>query len=123
MAYDQHVRTPLVVIYEGWRNVACEGLAVYTWVEELCEHLETLRDVSVSNGLVESEKRKIKYDEGKADRVLEIGEKFLCRIPELIANLEDFWDRPFVVIQKLNTLNYFVEEIDGKKEKEVYAYK
>ena len=96
---------------------------MYTWVEELCEHLETLRDVAVSNGLVESEKRKIKYDEGKADRVLEIGEKVLCGIPELIANLEDFWDRPFVVIQKLNRENYFVEEIDGKKEKEVCAYK
>ncbi len=119
LVYGQHVRTPLDVVYEGWRNKECEGLAVGTWVEELCDRLEILRDVATKNGLVESEKRKNTYDKGKCERVLCEGDKVLCRIPGLNGKLEDSWEGPFIVLKKLSAVNYRIEEVDGRKKKKV----
>jgi len=93
LVYGQHVRTPLDVIYEGWRNVDCEGLAEELCDrlegEELCDRLEGVRDVAARNGLVESEKRKKYYDRGSVERVLQEGDKVLCKIPGLLGKLQD----------------------------------
>ncbi len=119
LVYGQHVRTPLDAIYEGWRGKVGENLAVGVWVEELCERLEILRDIAVRNGLLESRKRKAYYDKGKCERVLSEGDKVLCRIPGMAAKLDDSWEGPYLVLKKLNAVNYLIGEVDGKKRNKV----
>ena len=119
LVYGHYVRTPLDVIYEGWRGKVGEGLAVGVWAEELCERLEILRDVAVRNGLVESGKRKTYYDRGKCARVLADGDKVLCRIPGMVAKLDDSWDGPYIVLKKLSAVNYLIGEVDRKKRRKV----
>ncbi len=85
------------------------------WTEDLCNRLEVLRDVAVRNGLVESAKRKVYYDKGKSERVLCEGEKVLCRIPGMVAKLDDSWEGPYIVKKKLSAVNYLIEEVDGRK--------
>ena len=119
LVYGHYVRMLLDVIYEGWRGKVGEGLAVGVWAEELCERLEILRDVAVRNGLVESGKRKTYYDRGKCARVLADGDKVLCRIPGMVAKLDDSWDGPYIVLKKLSAVNYLIGEVDHKKRRKV----
>ena len=51
MVYGCNVRTPLEVMYEGWRGQMGDRLNVVDWVEELGERLEAVRDIAVKNGL------------------------------------------------------------------------
>ncbi len=116
LVYGQHVRTPLDVIYEGWRGKVGKGLGLGAWTEDLCNRLEVLRDVAVRNGLVESAKRKVYYDKGKSERVLCEGEKVLCRIPGMVAKLDDSWEGPYIIVKKkLSAVNYLIEEVDGRE--------
>ncbi len=50
------LRSPLDVLYEGWRGQTGEELDVVDWVEELSERLEVVRDVAARNGLLDSNK-------------------------------------------------------------------
>ncbi len=40
LVYGQHVRTPLDVIYEGWRGKVGKGLGLGAWTEDLCNRFE-----------------------------------------------------------------------------------
>ncbi len=101
LIYGRNVVTPLDVVYAGWSEMIGEGMEVSEWVLQLSDRLETLRDCAVDTGLVESDKRASSYNRGKCDRQLKVGERILCRIPGLAAKLEDSWDGPYCVLEKL----------------------
>ena len=94
-------------------------LSTRSWVENLCEHLELMRENALSNSLSEVMKRKRGYDKNSVKRSFEEGSKVLCHIPGMIPKLQDAWEGPFVVKHKLSAVNYRIAEEDGKKRTKV----
>ena len=119
LVYGHNVRTPLDILYEGWRNNKARKFDVSSWVDELCSRLEVMREIAVSNALTESAKRKVSYDKSLVDRTFCEGNKVLCRIPGMVSNLHDSWEGPFVVTRELNAVNYIIEEEEGRKRSKV----
>ena len=119
MVYGRNVRTPLEVMYEGWRGQVGDGLNVVDWVEELGDRLEAVRDIAVKNGLTESSQRKKYYDKGTVERSFEEGDKALCRIPGLVAKLEDSWEGPYDIVQSVSAVNYLIKPCDSTKKARV----
>ena len=74
-----------------------------------------MRDVAVRNALVESGKRKDRYDKASVERSFDVGSKVLCRIPGMVSKLQDSWDGPYTVLQRTSAVNYKIEEIGGRK--------
>lgn len=57
MVWGRTMRTPLDVVYCGWREKRCRKMNVCEWVDErLSEKLELMRDCMVDMGVSESEK-------------------------------------------------------------------
>ena len=92
--YGRNIRTPLDVLYAGWVENVGEQMDVCDWVEQLQGRLETLRDFAASTALTETDKRVELYNRGKSERVLNVGDRVLCRIPGMCAKLEDSWEGP-----------------------------
>ena len=86
------------MLYEGWRGQTGDRLDVVDWVEELGERLEAVRDIAVKNGLFESSKRMQYYDKGSVTHVFQKGDSLLCRIPDLVAKLDDSWEGPYKIV-------------------------
>ena len=82
------------MLYGGWKHSKSRKLNVSSWVEELCSHLEVMREVTVRNALVESDKTKVRYDKTSVERFFNVGSKVLCRIPGMVSKLQDSWDGP-----------------------------
>ena len=59
-----------------------------SWVEDLCSHLEDIREAVVRNALVESEKRMVHYDKGSIERSIKVGSRVLSRIPGMVSKLQ-----------------------------------
>ncbi len=53
------------------------------------------------------------------DRELSVGDLVLCRIPGLASEMDDSWEVMYTVIEKLNKVNYQVEEVDVKNRKRI----
>ncbi len=73
LVYGRHIRTPLDVLYAGWKAKDFEKLNACEWTCQLAHRLECLRDVAALRSKNKSQKRKEGYDKGKSDRKLEIG--------------------------------------------------
>ena len=119
LVYGHNVRTPLDVLYEGWKSDKLRKLNISSWVDDLCARLEVLRESAMSKAIVESEKRKKFYDRHSVERTFEVGNKVLCRIPGMISKLNDSWEGPFIVQAKFSAVNYKVVEDDGRKRSKV----
>ena len=39
----------------------------------------------------------------------------MCRILGMVSKLQDLWDVPYVVVEKMSAVNYRIEEVDGRK--------
>ena len=52
------MRTPLDIIYAGWKIKYYERLIACEWVQQQAEGLELMKDMAVEKEVVESRKRK-----------------------------------------------------------------
>ena len=109
MVYGHNVRTPLDNLV-GWKDDKQRKLSTSSWVENLCEHLELMREIALFNSLSEVMKTKRRYDKNSVKRSFEEGSKVLYRIPGMIPKLQDAWEGPFVVKHKLSAVNYRIAE-------------
>ncbi len=57
------------------------------------------------------------------DRELSVGDSVLCGIPGLASEMDDSWEVMYTVIEKLNKVNYLVEEVDVKNRKHIMQVK
>ncbi len=53
LVFGRHMRTPLDIVYAGWKCKDFERLNMCDWVCQLAERLEMLRDAAVLNGRME----------------------------------------------------------------------
>ena len=71
---------------------------VQEWAQWLTDKLEVWHDIMRSRGEEEaSRKRKIGFDKKAVNRELEKGDLVLCRIPGMVAKLEESWYGPYPV--------------------------
>ena len=115
LVYGRNVRTPLDILYEGWRDETKQEFDTSTWVQQLGERMQAMWDSAVAKGLRETQQRKVLYDRGKVERYLNVGDLVMCRIPGLCKKLRDAWEGPFRVQSELSAVNYKVKEVQGKE--------
>ncbi len=116
LVLGHNIRTPLDLLYDGWVDDSCGGMELGEWVDSLRERLEMLWDSATDIGLKEREKREEAYNRGKIVRTFEVGNRILCRIPGMIAKLQDSWEGPYEVLERLGPVNYKVRE-EGEKQR------
>ena len=114
LVYGRRVRTPLDVLHQGWAQEEFEGLNCSEWAEWLVSKLECWHDVMRERGVEASKNRKEQFDKKAVCRELEVGDLVLIRKPGLIPKLEEAWQGPFPVTEKLNRVNYRVETSKGR---------
>ncbi len=106
LVYGFRVRTPLYAMYHGIYKCRVEDLNVCEWVEGMAERLQLLKDCAALNMAKSKEKRKIQMDKGCKLREFKEGEKVLYRIPGLCSKLSDSWEGPYVVGERMGSVNY-----------------
>ena len=89
-------------MYEGWIKERKECIGVCSWVEKLCDRLESLRAVARVKQEVAIAKRKESYDRGKCLRSLDVGTLVLLRMPGFDL---DAWKGPYKIIERLGEVN------------------
>ena len=114
LVYGRRVRTPLDVIHQGWAQEEFEDLNCGEWADWLVNKLECWHDVMRERGVEASKRRKDEFDKKALNRELELGDLVLIRKPGLTAKLEESWQGPFPVVEKLNRVNYRVETSKGR---------
>ena len=107
LVFGRLARTPLDILYRGWRDVDDGELQVSDWVD----NLEVLRNVAYSRATKTSRKRKEAYDKGKVDKQWEVGSLVLSRIQGLGSKLKDSWEGPWEVVEKLSSVNYRIKSL------------
>ena len=86
-----------------------EELDTDEWAEWLVERLKCWHEVMRERSASASKERKKYFDRGKLDRVLEVGDLVLCRVPGMAHKLAEAWHGPYKVTEKLNKVDYRVE--------------
>ncbi len=102
LVWGRNMRTPLDILYCGWRSKSFERLNTSEWAKKLAEKLEVLRDWAADKSATESAKRKENYDSGKSERKLNVDDKVWVRIPGKCSKFEDAWEGPFIVTQSVS---------------------
>ena len=65
LVYVRNVRTPLDILYDGWRDETKQEVDTSTWVPQLGERMQAMWDSAIAKGLRETLQRKVLYDRGK----------------------------------------------------------
>ena len=113
--YGRKVRTPLDIVHQGWAECEFEELNVEEWAQWLVGKLEVWHDVMREKGEAASKSRKKSFDKKTLVREYEIGDLVLCRIPGMVAKLEESWHGPYSIVGKFNGVDYEVEFARGKR--------
>ncbi len=113
LVYGFRVRTPLDALYHGIFECEVEKLNVCEWVGGAAERLELLRDCASLNAAKAKEKRVELMNKGSKMRVFSVGDMVLYRIPGLSCKLADSWEGPYVMSDRVGTVNYRIHR-EGK---------
>ena len=115
LTYGRKVRTPLDIVHQGWAECEFEELDVEEWAQWLVGKLEVWHDVMRERGEAASKSRKKSFDKKAVVRQYEVGDLVLCRIPGMIAKLEESWHGPYPIVGKFNGVDYEVEFARGRR--------
>ena len=114
LVYGRRVRTPLDVLHQGWVQEEYEGLNCSEWAEWLVNKLECWHDIMREKEVEASKDRKDQFDKKAVHRELEVGDLVLIRKPGITPKLQEAWQGPFPVEDKLNRVNYRVKVSKGR---------
>ena len=107
IVYGRQMRTPLDILYGGWRNKAYEYMDMTSWTTELADRLESVRDMVVSRGSLAATQRKKHYDNHTKCRELTRYDTVLYRTPGMTPKLHE----SAKVVDKLNKVNYRISTL------------
>ena len=113
LVLGRQMRTPLDIVHQGWVESEFQELDVQEWAEWLKDRLEVMHDVQRDRAKKAGLDRKKSFDKKTVNRVLEKGDKVLCRLPGMASKLKESWHGPYLVVDKLNRVDYKIEV--GKK--------
>ncbi len=113
LVYGREVVGPLDLLYNGWSEKPFEGMDVESWLLNLNDQLGMIHDIASARESTESDKRVVCYNKGKSDRVLNVNDSVLMRIPGLHGSLQASWAGPYKVIEKVSRVTFKVSKGDG----------
>ena len=102
----------LDVVYEGWTNTSYSSVDVSTWIQQLNDKLEILRDSATLHNHQVREKQNTHKPNAKTIRVYKPDDLVFTRIPGCRANLQASWEGPFKITKHIPPLNYEVQDLD-----------
>ena len=115
LVYGRQVRTPLDVLHQGWVELDFEKLNTSEWADWLVDRLECWHEVMRQRNVAASKTRKKMFDRKAVERVFEVGNRVLCRIPGMTHKLQESWHGPYPVVEVLSRVDYKVEFRKGNR--------
>ena len=115
LVYGRQVRTPLDVLHQGWVELDFEKLNTSEWADWLVDRLECWHEVMRKRSEAASKTRKKMFDRKALERVFEVGNRVLCRIPGMTHKLQESWHGPYPVVEVLSRVDYKVEFRKGNR--------
>ena len=110
IVFGKNTRNILDLVYEGWINPVCSKVDIASWVQQLNEKLEVIRDAATLNKHVVRQKRNAHGARSKSTRTYKPGDLVFTRIPGCRANLQASWEGPFEIIKSIPPLNYEIQD-------------
>ena len=96
-------------------EVEFQQLNTSEWADWLVDRLECWHEVMRQRNVVAGKKRKEMFDRKAVERVFEVGDRVLCRIPGMTHKLQESWHGPYPVVEVLSRVDYRVEFRKGNK--------
>ena len=112
IVYGKNTRNFLDVVFEGWTDPSHSKVDIASWVLQLSEKLEILRDTAALNNYKAREKQNAHSPKSRSTRKYKQGDLVFCRIPGCRATLQASWEGPFRVNKGIPPLNYEVQDLD-----------
>ncbi|XP_075056495.1 uncharacterized protein LOC142142509 [Mixophyes fleayi] len=118
---EQQVRGPLDLIKEDWEGkLITPETSVVHYVVQFRERMQSLMGMVHSNLKAAQTKQKQWYDRSAGERIFEVGQKVLVLVPMRQNKLQASWEGPFLIVQRINDVNYVVARDEGRKRHRVY---
>lgn len=106
LIYGRDVRGPLEMLKSTWLDGALAEKPLNEWVQQLRVKMEAMSQLASSREKAAKEKMKKAYDQKAKQRSFEVGSMVLMRVPGLTGKLEDSWEGPYEVVDKVSQVNY-----------------
>ena len=110
LVFGRNSRNVLDIIYEGWTNSTYSAVDISTWVSQLNDKLEILRDSATLTNTLARNKQNTHNKRSRSDRKYKPGDLVYTRIPGCRANLQASWEGPFEVTKSIPPLNYEIQD-------------
>jgi len=106
LIYGRDVRGPLEMLKSTWLSGELPEKSLHEWVEQLKDKMEAMSLLVSSRERAAKEKMKSIYDKKAKSRSLEVGSMVLMRVPGLTGKLDDSWEGPYEIVDKISPVNY-----------------
>ena len=110
LVFGKNNRNVLDILFEGWTNSTYSQVDIPTWVEQLNDKLEILRDSATLNNTVVRQQQNAHGKYSKSKRSYKPGDLVYTSIPGCRTNLQASWEGPFEVVKSIPPLNYEIQD-------------
>ena len=117
LLYGRDIRGPMMILKELWTDVDGEGetKSTYQYVIDLRDRLEKTCRLAREQLKKSKERYRIQYNKKARSRVFKEGDEVLLLLPTDTNKLLMQWKGPFLVENKLSTMNYCID-MGGRKQ-------
>ncbi len=102
LVYGFQVRGPLDIMYAGWIDEACCGVAISKRVEGL----GMMTDSNMARTKRKKDARRERVNEKRSERCYAVGDQVLLKIPGRSGSFQCSWEGPFQVKEVLSRVKY-----------------
>ena len=113
IVFGRNSRNILDIVFEGWTNTTYSTVDISTWVDQLNERLEILRDSASLTNAVARQKQNAHGTRSRSTRSYKPGDLVFTRIPGCRANLQASWEGPFTITKSIPPLNYEIQDTEN----------
>ena len=113
LVFGKNSRNVLDIVYEGLTNTTYDKVDIPTWVAQLNDKLEILRDSATLTNTVVRNKQNSHSKYSRSNRTYKPGDLVFTRIPGCRANLQASWEGPFTIVKSIPPLNYEIRDADN----------
>ncbi len=101
---------PLDMLYSGWMEKHLGNVDVEEWLIRLNDQLAMIHDFASATEANAIDSRVCTYNKGKCDRVLNVGDKVLMRIPGRHSALQASWEGPYSITDRVSKVTFKVSK-------------
>ena len=113
IVFGKNSRNMLDIVYEGLTNTTYAEVDIPTWVAQLNDKLEILRDSATLTNTVVRNKQNSHSKHSRSIRTYKPGDLVFTRIPGCRANLQASWEGLFTIVKSIPPLNYEIRDADN----------